>query len=264
MFDKNFRVLIMGAGKMGGFLVESLCLEHDVAVYDVDKTKLKYFFNSHKLTSYQEIKKFDPQLVINAVSLQHTIKVFEEVLPYLSKDCILSDITSVKNGMKKFYMNCNHPFVSTHPMFGPTFANVKELSRESAIIIKQSDETGKAFFRKFFESLHLNIYEYTFEGHDQTIAYSLSIPFSSTMVFAACMKQQEAPGTTFKKHLTIAKGLLSEDDYLLAEILFSPYTLEQVEKIKDKLGELTEIIREKDTEKMQAFLFGLRQNVDQE
>ena len=166
--------------------------------------------------------------------------------------------------MKKFYMNCNHPFVSTHPMFGPTFANVKELSNESAIIIKQSDEKGKAFFRKFFESLQLNIYEYTFEGHDQTIAYSLSIPFSSTMVFAACMKQQEAPGTTFKKHLSIAKGLLSEDDYLLAEILFSPYTLEQVEKIKDKLGELIKIIREKDTEKMQAFLFGLRQNMEQE
>ena len=33
------------------------------------------------------------------------------------------------------------------------------------------------------------------------------------------MKHQEAPGTTFKKHMAIAKGLLSEDDYLLQEIL---------------------------------------------
>lgn len=38
------------------------------------------------------------------------------------------------------------------------------------------------------------------------------------------MKHQEAPGTTFKKHMAIAKGLLSEDDYLLQEILFNPRT----------------------------------------
>ncbi|NIR17329.1 MAG: prephenate dehydrogenase/arogenate dehydrogenase family protein, partial [Desulfobacterales bacterium] len=68
------------------------------------------------------------------------------------------------------------------------------------------------------------VYEYTFEEHDKTIAYSLSVPFASSMVFAACMKKQEAPGTTFRKHLDIAKGLLSEDDHLLAEVMFNPNT----------------------------------------
>ena len=34
--------------------------------------------------------------------------------------------------------------------------------------------------------------------HDETVAYSLSIPFVSTFVFAAVMKHQDAPGTTFK------------------------------------------------------------------
>ena len=77
--------------------------------------------------------------------------------------------------------------------------------------------------------MKLNIFEYTFDEHDETVAYSLSIPFVSTFVFAAVMKHQEAPGTTFKKHMAIAKGLLSEDDYLLQEILFNPRTPGQVE-----------------------------------
>lgn len=255
------KILVLGAGKMGSWLIESLCLDYEVAAFDSDLSRLKYFFNTVKLVSYEEIRKFDPDLVINAVSLEITVPVFREVLPFLRHDCILADITSVKNGLQKFYPESGRRFVSTHPMFGPTFANLKDLSGQSAIIISESDAEGKAFFRNFFESFNLKIFEYSFVEHDQTIAYSLSIPFASTLVFTACMKKQEAPGTTFRKHLDIAKGLFSEDDFLLSEILFSPFTLEQLELISEKMEYLREIIKEKDTEKMRVFLNGLRKNI---
>ena len=70
------------------------------------------------------------------------------------------------------------------------------------------------------------------------------------MVFASCMIRQEAPGTTFRKHHEIAKGLLAEDDFLLSEIMFSPYALEQLEKIGTSLGKLREIIKTKDIRQM--------------
>lgn len=246
---------------MGSWLVESLCLDYEVAVYDKDKSKLKYLFNSRRLLRYDEIRDFEPEMVINAVSLQHTVAAFEEVLPYLSEDCILADITSVKTPLREFYLNSGRRFVSTHPMFGPTFANIKELKGQSAIIIEQSDEAGKKFFRNFYCSFGIKIFEYTFIDHDKTIAYSLSIPFASSMVFAACMRQQEAPGTTFKKHLEIAKGLLSEDDYLLTEILFSPYTFDQLDSISKQLERLKSMIKSKDTGKMKVFLEDLRSNI---
>jgi prephenate dehydrogenase len=255
------KILILGAGKMGSWLIESLCLDYEIAAFDHDLTRLKYFFNTVKLVSYEEIREFNPDMVINAVNLQLTVPVFQEILPYLGKNCILADITSVKNGLRKFYPESGRRFVSTHPMFGPTFANLKDLSGQSAIIISESDEEGKAFFRNFFESFNLNIFEYSFIEHDQTIAYSLSIPFASTMVFAACMKKQEAPGTTFRKHLEIAKGLFSEDDFLLSEVMFSPFTLEQLEMISDQLKHLRDIITEKDTDKMRVFLNALRKNI---
>ncbi len=255
------KIVIIGAGRMGSWLVESLCLDYETGVYDKDKSRLKYLFNSHRLLSYEAIHEFAPDILINAVSLQNTIPVFEEVIPFLPDTCILADITSVKTPLREFYLNSGRKFVSTHPMFGPTFANIKELANQSAIIIKQSSEEGKKFFRNLYSSFGIKIFEYTFIDHDKTIAYSLSIPFASTMVFAACMKQQEAPGTTFKKHLEIARGLLSEDDFLLSEILFSPYTFEQVDSISEKLEELKAIIKEKNTIHMKKFLTELRNNI---
>ena len=153
-------------------------------------------------------------------------------------------------------------YVSTHPMFGPTFATLDNLSTQSAIVISESDHMGKAFFKDLYGSLGLNIFEYTFEEHDETIAYSLSIPFASTLVFASVMKHQEAPGTTFKRHMDIAKGLLSEDDYLLSEILFNPYSPQQINNIRAELKTLLEIIENKDTEQMQLFLKKVRANIE--
>ena len=255
------RIAVIGAGNMGSWLVASLCLDYEVGIFDVDRSKLKYFFNSRKFLYYEEITDFSPDLLINAVSLDKTVAIFDEIISYLPKDCIIADITSVKSGMADYYKKLGRRFVSTHPMFGPTFGNVKDLSNENAIIISESDEEGKAFFREFYSSLKIKIHEYSFKEHDKTIAYSLSIPFSSTMVFAACMKEQEAPGTTFKKHYKIAEGLLSEDDFLLSEILLSPYSLEQVERISEQMDALKGMIKARDKEQLNAFFQGLRTNI---
>ena len=255
------KIVVLGAGHMGAWLVEALCLNHDVAVYDIDRTKLQYFFNATKCLELSEIEEFGPELVISAVSLPNIETAFNDVLPFLPQACILSDIASVKTGLPVMYETLKKRFVSTHPMFGPTFADIRNLRHENAIIISESDEEGKAFFREFYGALDLSIYEYTFEAHDQTVAYSLSTPFSSSMVFAACMKQQDAPGTTFKRHLEIAKGLLSEDDHLLTEIMFNPHAVRQIEEINSRLSYLTHIIRARDSEEMQKFLNRLRANI---
>lgn len=255
------RILILGAGKMGSFFNDLLSFEHETAVYDVNPQQLRFVYNTYRFTSLEEIKEFEPELVINAATVKYTIEAFKQVLPALPKDCILSDIASVKNGLRKFYQECGFRFVSTHPMFGPTFATLNNLSNENAIIISESDHLGKVFFKDLYNGLNLNIFDYTFEEHDETMAYSLSIPFVSTFVFAAVMKHQEAPGTTFKKHMAIAKGLLSEDDFLLQEILFNPRTPSQVENIRRELKTVLDILTEKDADGLKKYLGKIRKNI---
>ena len=200
---------------MGSFFCDVLSFKHEVAIYDPDPQRLRFTFNAMRFSSLDEVDEFRPQLLINAATVKYTIEAFKMVLPHIPADCIISDIASVKTGLPEFYATCNHPFVSTHPMFGPTFASLSNLSSENAIIISESDHLGKVFFKDLYSELHLNIFEYTFEEHDETIAFSLSIPFASTLVFASVMRHQDAPGTTFKRHMAIARGLMSEDDFLL-------------------------------------------------
>jgi len=255
------RILIVGAGKMGSFFTDVLSFQHETAVFDIDPKRLRFVYNTYRFTSLEEIAEFKPELVINAVTVKYTLEAFRQVLPVLPKDCILSDIASVKTGLKDFYEGFGFRYVSTHPMFGPTFANLDKLSTENAIIISEGDHLGRIFFKDLYQNLGLNIFEYTFDEHDETVAYSLSIPFVSTFVFAAVMKHQDAPGTTFKRHMAIARGVLNEDDYLLQEILFNPRTPAQVEGIRTELHELLDIITRKDAEGMKKYLNKIRKKI---
>lgn len=255
------KILILGAGKMGTFFCDLLSFDHEVAVYDPDPRRLRFTYNAQRFTSLDEVDAFAPKLVINAATVKYTLPAFESVLPHLPADAILSDIASVKTGLPEFYDACGHPYVSTHPMFGPTFATLSNLSSENAIIISEGDDLGKAFFRQLYSNLKLHIEEYTFSEHDETIAYSLSIPFASTLVFGSIMKHQDAPGTTFKRHLAIAHGLMSEDDYLLSEILFNPNTPGQLQQIRERLAELQDIVERRDSAAMKQYLDRVRANL---
>ena len=255
------KILILGAGKMGSFFCDLLSFDHEVAIYDPDPQRLRFVFNCQRFSSLDEVDGFAPQLVINASTVTFTLDAFRDVMPHLPAGAILSDIASVKTGLPEFYASCGHPFVSTHPMFGPTFASLSNLSNENAIIIREGDHLGKVFFRDLYNSLHLHIEEYSFAEHDETIAYSLSIPFASTLVFASTMKHQDAPGTTFKRHMAIAQGLMSEDDYLLSEILFNPNTPAQLEQIRERLEELQDIVVARDSARIKSYLDRVRDNL---
>ncbi len=255
------KILILGAGKMGSFFCDLLSFGHDVAVYDRDPERLRFTYNVRRFMSLDEVGDFDPDMVINAATVKYTIDAFRQVLPHLRPDALLSDIASVKRGLPEFYAEAGHPYVSTHPMFGPTFASLSNLADENAIIISEGDAAGIAFFEQLYNSLGLHIEHYTFNGHDETIAYSLSVPFASSLVFGSAMKHQPAPGTTFKRHMAIARGLMSEDDYLLSEILFNPDSVAQLDRILASLSELRRIVATRDSAAMQAYLAAVRTNL---
>ena len=267
------RIAILGFGKMGSWLARELAKDRDkeVAAYDINAgnkiaiqkiaTQAKNVMDIRQLNDVSQLAQFKPELLINAVSLQNTIPAFENAVKHLPKDCMIADVASVKAGLAEFYRSCGFRFVSMHPMFGPVFANMESLKEENVVLIKESDSSGKEFFRDFFANLGLRIFEYSFEEHDRMMAYSLTTPFAASLVFAACMEKNTVPGTTFARHRKIAKGLLSEDDHLLAEILFNPNSAAQIEKITAKLEFLKHIIRGRDYEEAKKFFNKLRKNL---
>lgn len=257
------KIAVIGIGHMGGwFAAEFIKEEHEVTVFDLDPEKAKEIHNARVLHELSELSDFVPELLLNAVSIRRTVEAFEACTKYLPDHCVLADVTSVKGDLPKYYQKGDFRYASLHPMFGPTFANVNDLREENVILITESDPNIKEFFRAFFSKRGLNIFDFSFKAHDQMTAYSLSLPFASTLVFAACMKNIAVPGTTFKRHLTIAKGLLAEDDHLLCEILFNDYSLTQLERVTSRLEFLKHVIRDRDYEEAQRFFKRLRENID--
>ncbi|MBR4963007.1 MAG: prephenate dehydrogenase/arogenate dehydrogenase family protein, partial [Muribaculaceae bacterium] len=60
------KILIMGAGKMGSFFADVLSFEHEVAMFDKDPNRLRFTFNTLRFSSFDEVKEFAPDLLINA------------------------------------------------------------------------------------------------------------------------------------------------------------------------------------------------------
>jgi prephenate dehydrogenase len=255
------KICIIGTGKMGSWFARELSSNHQISVYDHDEQKCKGLDNVEILFGPADIARIKPDILLNCVDLENTLSSFRTLLPHLPKNCILCDIASVKTDLPAFYRDAGHRFVSVHPMFGPTFANLTDLKRENVVIIRGSDEEGKIFFNSFFQRLGVNIFEYSFNEHDIMMAYSLTLPFVSSMVFSSCVNTNAVPGTTFKRHLDVAKGLLSEDDYLLSEIIFNPHSLAQLEKISSRLNFLWHIIKNRDTDEAVRFFKTLRENI---
>ena len=87
---------------MGSFFIDLLSFDHEVAVFERDPKRMRFTYNCQRFTTLEEISEFKPELTINAVTLKYTIPVFEQVIPYLPQDCIISDIASVKTDLKDF------------------------------------------------------------------------------------------------------------------------------------------------------------------
>jgi prephenate dehydrogenase len=255
------RITILGAGHMGTWFANRLKSEHEIGVYDSNQERSKNISMVRIFSELPEIEDFQTEMLINAVSIQNTILAFESAASYLPEECIIADVMSVKGKINEFYDGCNFRFVSVHPMFGPTFTDIDQLKEENVIIIRESCSEGALFFRDFFKSLDLRIFEYSFDEHDQRIAYSLALPFASSLVFAANMDSSTVPGTTFKKHHEIAKSLLSEEDTLLSEILFNPHSLSKLEEVTNKLEFLKHVIRQRDFDEAHKFFDRLRKNI---
>jgi prephenate dehydrogenase len=255
------KIYVMGLGNMGSWFARSLKQEHAVAGYDKEKSRVEKLKGEIKILNPEELESYEPDLVLNAVTLKDTIEAFESIDPFIKGHTILCDIASVKGDIQGYYKKKGLRFLSMHPMFGPTFANMEKLKGENVIFISGSDKEAVNTLKRFFKKYRLKFFELSFEEHDRMMAYSLAVPFISSLVFASCVEKTVVPGTTFSKHLSIARGLLSEDDHLLGEILFNTHTLPEVEKITGRLEYLKHIIKQKDQEELLGLLSRLRRNI---
>lgn len=255
------RIAVLGTGHMGSWFIHEFAKNHEVAVHDIDRGKMDRVKGARPLIKVSELQTFHPQILLNAVTLKHTIEAFNKVVEYLPQDCLIADIASIKGQIPLFYRQHNFPFVSIHPMFGPHFADLNQLSNENVILITESDQSGKDFFTQFFQTYNLRLYEHSFSRHDELMAESLALPFATSLVFAATITADTVPGTTYAAQKSIARKLLKEDDSLISEVLFNPAALPVLDKVSQNYEFLIQLIKTKDYDRAGVFFEKLRKSL---
>ena len=50
---------------MGSFFIDLLSFDHEVAVFERDPKRMRFTYNCQRFTTYEEIKEFKPELLIN-------------------------------------------------------------------------------------------------------------------------------------------------------------------------------------------------------
>jgi prephenate dehydrogenase len=255
------RILIAGYGRMGAMLGAMLQGENEIAVYDPGLGIEEIPRPLIRFSQPSEAGHFKPDILLNCTGPESTISCFNQFLPFLSGDCIIADIASVKSSLPEYYSSAGVKFVSLHPMFGPTFADNDNLKGLNCIIITESERDGRAFFSSFFSRSGIKVEELSFEEHDMLMAKVLAVPFIATLLFAAGSDEDLPGGTTYKRYIEIARGLFSENHAMLAGILANRYNTRQAQKMMDNLKRLLPMLERQDTGAIEAYIAELEEKL---
>lgn len=192
MFIKviNMKIgIIGGTDGLGKTLVYYFRDEFDVTITARDHKKgqkVAEELNVNYIESNKELASSSDMLIIS-VPINNTPSVIREVAPFMRKDSVMIDVTSVKEEPLKTMEEClpdNVEYIPTHPVFGPRTTEL-----DNQVIVLTAPKKGK-WYKKvydYLESKNMRIIETTAQHHDymmsivQVLTHFSFISTASTM-----------------------------------------------------------------------------------
>ncbi|WP_407414636.1 prephenate dehydrogenase [Methanobrevibacter sp.] len=160
--------IIGGTDGLGKTLVYYFRDEFEVTITARDHKKGRKVadeLNVEYIESNIELAEMSDMLIIS-VPINVTTSVIKEVAPFMKKDSVMIDVTSIKEEPMKAmqeYLPPNVEYIPTHPVFGPRTTEV-----DNHVIVLTAPEKGK-WYKKVYDYLanrNMRIIETTAEHHD--------------------------------------------------------------------------------------------------
>ena len=165
-----------------------------------------------------------------SVPIRDTVHVIQDITPFLSKEQILCDLTSLKTSPVAAMLASRASVVGLHPMFGPT---VPSLNGQTIIATPaRIDDAALAALLSVFEREGARITLSSPEEHDRMMAVVQGLTHSITLTVAETMRRlgvsPEATGPyrspVYQIEMGLVGRLLSQDPDLYADMLTeNPY-----------------------------------------
>lgn len=179
-------------------------------------------------------------LCIISVTIEKTVEVIRNIAPYLPKDAVLADLTSIKK-VPLAAMLAAHPgpVVGLHPLFGPTTSS---LDKQIVVATPGRDDDRCRWLIDQFSLWGAVIVRSTGEEHDAIMEYVQALRHFATFAFGQFLAAKKVPiartlefsSPIYRLELGMVGRLFAQDAGLYAEIIFA--TPERRAMLKDYIA----------------------------
>jgi prephenate dehydrogenase len=241
--------IIGGTGKMGRLFEQ---------VFERAGYEVLVSGRSTPLTTVRLAEQCD--LVIVSVPIRDTVRVIEEIVPVLTRDQLLCDLTSLKAAPVSAMLKSEAQVIGLHPLFGPT---VPSLLHQTIVVCpaRATDESVSSLLAIFIrEGAECTIA--TPDQHDRMMAVVQGLTHFVTLCMAESIRRLGIDITTtraftspvYEIELSLVGRLLSQDPSLYADILQqNPYVAGVLSTCTASAGDLREIVASKDPARFSDF-----------
>jgi chorismate mutase / prephenate dehydrogenase len=181
-------------------------------------------------------------LAILSVPIDKTNELALKLGSYLPKDCILTDLTSIKAKPLKAMLEAHTgPVVGLHPLFGPTPSS---MDKQIVVVTPGRDEKACQWLVDQFIAWGTIIVRATAEEHDEIMGIVQTLRHFATFAFGQFLFRRridirrtlEFSSPIYRLELGMVGRLFAQDESLYSEIIFA--SPERLELLKDYLKSL--------------------------
>jgi prephenate dehydrogenase len=260
-------ISIIGLGLIGGSIAKALKLKDESLVinaYDREKVcaaALAEKIIDNSLPHYTS--SLDSELIILALPIEESLKVFKELAPGLKSGCILTDVCSVKGVFESLWqeLDSRGVYFGGHPMAGKEsggYENSDPYLFENAVYAvsdKAVNNPAASGLISIIESLGARVKFLDPYIHDRAAAYISHLP----QTVAVSLVNSLPPASDNLNFTELAGGgfrdmtRIASSDFTIWESIYKhnkEEILASLEKLQDKLAEYSGYIKSEEYDKL--------------
>ncbi len=266
------KIAIVGAGGRMGFWFSQFFKERGIEVVgsDININSLKKLKENFQIKIAKSNKEAieSVKFILISVPPQNFEEVCKEIAPFIKKDQIILDITSVKvkpvKLMHKYFKG--NLVLGTHPLWGPT-------SKENLkIVLTPTNKKERDFAKKlkiWFQENGIQVKILSPRKHDELMSWVLGLSHfiglssGSTLAKSNLKEIKEFSGPSFQLLLDLIKKVVSNSPEVFSELQFTLPYLSKIEKsFEKKVKFWREIIKRKERKKFFEEMLKIKKEID--
>ncbi|MEE8553997.1 MAG: bifunctional chorismate mutase/prephenate dehydrogenase [Desulfobacterales bacterium] len=184
------------------------------------------------------------ELAIISVPIEVTNTVADRLGPHLPADCVLADITSIKESPLNAMLGSHGgPVVGLHPLFGPTTST---MDKQIIVVTPGRNLPACKWLIDQFSVWGSIILQVSAKEHDEVMSIVQTLRHFATFAFGQFLRRRhidlprtlEFSSPIYRLELGMVGRLFAQDPSLYSEIIFA--SPERLTLLKDFLTSLTE------------------------